>query len=84
LRKLQRDRHVLPEPLLPFGIAHEAAVAGRHVASVEVEERDLDASVPHSPLDLAEVLARRPPELNSREAGLRGPPEAFEQRDLFE
>ena len=75
LRQLQRDRHVLPELPLPLRIAHEPPVPRSHVSGVEVEERDREASPPDRPLYLAEVLARRPPELDGRETRIPDPSE---------
>src|SRR5215210_4520880 len=83
-RQLQGYRHVLPKLSLPLRVGDEPAIPVRHVSSIEVEECDLDACILDSLLYLAEVLVRRPPELDRREACLCRSPEPIQVRDFFE
>ena len=80
LRELEGDGDVLAEALRALGVAQEAAVARRHVAGVEVEQRDREARIGDRRLDLVERLAGGPPELDGRKAGGGGALEALEER----
>src|SRR4051812_24636402 len=84
LGELERDGDVLAEAWRAVGIARQAAVARRHVAGVEVEQRDREARVADRGLDLGERLARGPPELDGREAGGGGALEALQERRVLE
>ena len=84
-RQIQGHRHVLPEQMLPLGVAHQPPVPGRHVSGVEVEERHVEAGVsdgalyrPRAPPRDRATRTRPPRSL------LRRPPEPFQERDLLE
>src|SRR5262249_23667982 len=83
-RELERDRHVLAEALGAIRVAEQAAVARRHVAGVEVEQRDLHAGPRDRVLDLVERLAGGPPELDGLKAGGGGALEALQERRVLE
>jgi hypothetical protein len=82
--QLQGDGHVVAELLLPVGMAHQPAIAVRHVAGVEVEQRHLETGVLDGAHDVADILARRPPELHAGESRLGGATEALGEVDFLE
>jgi hypothetical protein len=82
--KIQGYGYIVPELPLPLGVSREPPVSSRHVSGVEVEKRDLNACVFDGLLYRVDILVRRPPELDCREARLRRPSEPVQERDLFE
>src|SRR5215207_342340 len=74
-RQIDGDGHVIPEQMLPLGIAHEPPVPGRQVSGIEVEERHVEPSVLNGVLYHPQLrLVSGPPELDHREACCGSPP----------
>ena len=69
----QRGRHVPPQPRGPGRVGGQAAVPGRHVTGVEVQQRQPHPPASRQARQQRGLLVPRPPQLHGTEAGPGGP-----------
>src|SRR5205823_1537965 len=72
------------EPSLTLRVAEQAAIAGRQVAGVEVEQHHLEAGLGDRALHGIELLVPRPHELDAGEPGVPCAAEALGERRVLE